>query len=229
MVAPLQVDGPPQSASGSQRFRVAVELTIDGDLRYLSHHDTLRLLTRALVRANWGIAYSHGFNPLPQVRLPLPRNVGIASTCELALVDLDTPAEPGELSDRLAAALPPGCTVQRIVAPAVREMPQPQGVTYELDVDAAVAEELAAHIAELLARESVCVQRDYGPGKPARTLDIRPYIAALELEAGTLRMTLQFSEQRTARPAEVLAELGLAAVDHQHRLRRTEIRWNIIL
>ena len=69
-------------------FRVALSYALNGELRYLSHRDELRMLTRALVRARWPLRYSRGFNPIPRLTLTLPRSVGTASECQLALVEL---------------------------------------------------------------------------------------------------------------------------------------------
>ncbi len=66
---------------GAGRLRAALEFALAGDLRFLAHHDELRLLTRALVRAGWPLAYSQGFNPRPRLVLPLPRGNWRSSSC----------------------------------------------------------------------------------------------------------------------------------------------------
>jgi radical SAM-linked protein len=227
MVAPAAPDSIAEVAP--TRFRVALEFAINGELRYLSHHDEIRMLVRAVVRAGWPLAYSRGFNPLPRVRLPLPRNVGIASECEWGLVDLQEAREPAELSERLAAVLPRDCTLQRVIAPAPRETPQPRRVVYVLRLDAETMDAMGERANQLMARDSLRIQRDYGPDKVARSIDIRPYIETLTLDGDELRIVLCFDAQRTARPGEVLTELGLAPADHQNRLRRAEIHWNMEL
>ncbi|NUQ48637.1 MAG: DUF2344 domain-containing protein, partial [Phycisphaerae bacterium] len=45
---PRPVGGPPRAA---ERHRAALLLAIEGDLRFLSHRDEMRLLERALIRA----------------------------------------------------------------------------------------------------------------------------------------------------------------------------------
>ncbi len=49
----------------------------------------------------------------------------------------------------------------------------------------------------------------------------------LALAGQGLRMQLAFNEQRTARPAEVLTALGLAAARYVHRLRRAAVHWDM--
>src|SRR5688572_3594919 len=99
--APNQGHSPP-----AVRWRAVIEYAIDGDVRFLSHRDELRMLTRALVRSGWPLAYSHGFNPQPKLSIPLPRRTGIAAVPQLAVVELDTDCPADELFARLSAALP---------------------------------------------------------------------------------------------------------------------------
>jgi radical SAM-linked protein len=234
--APAQPPTPTPAASesspapaASPRFRVAIEFAITGDLRFLAHHDELRLLTRALVRSGWPLAYSHGFNPRPRLTVPLPRNLGTAAMCQVALVELREPRRPDELRASLAAQLPAGCELLGVIAPAPAATPHPQGVTYELDLSAEHADGLVPRLQQLLTRESVPIQRDAGPEKPGVLIDIRPYIDQLELNGRRLRFVLRFAEQRTARPSEVITELGLPAADYNHRLRRVAVQWDMEL
>ncbi len=221
---------PPTSATpggdAATRYRVAVEFAIVGDLRFLSHHDELRLIARALTRARWPLAYTQGFNPRPRMTIPLPRNVGVAAECQLALVELREPRSSTELSESLAGQLPAGCHLRRVVAWTSGGKPHPLRVTYELDLSAGDAQRVRPRLAQLTARPVVTIRRDYGPRKPARPVDLRPYIEQLEMAGDCLRLRLRFVEQRTARPSEVITELGLAPAAHHHRLRRADVQWD---
>ena len=55
------------------RIRLALWFAIAGDLRYLSHRDTMRAWQRVFVRAQMPLRYSQGFNPHLRFSLPLPR------------------------------------------------------------------------------------------------------------------------------------------------------------
>ncbi|MBN1844663.1 MAG: DUF2344 domain-containing protein, partial [Sedimentisphaerales bacterium] len=48
---------------------VALWFDVEGDLRFLSHRDTLRCWQRALTRATVPLRYSQGFNPHPRLVL----------------------------------------------------------------------------------------------------------------------------------------------------------------
>lgn len=223
----------PAGASGTPaagpRFRVAIEYAVTGDLRFLAHHDELRLLTRAVVRAGWPLAYSQGFNPRPRLTVPLPRNLGTAATRQVAVLELREPRTPRALCDSLAPQMPGGCELLRILAPVSTTTPHPQGATYEIDLDAEHLDGLEPRLSALLARPALPVQRDAGPEKPGVRIDIRPYVDQLELNGRRLRLVLRFAEQRTARPAEVINELGLPATAYNHRLWRVDVQWDMEL
>lgn len=217
----------PPPAPPAPALRVAVELTLSGDLRYLSHHDELRMLTRALIRARWPVAYSGGFNPLPRLVVPLPRSVGIAAATQLVLVDLYESRPTDRLHAALAAVLPAGCTVRRVIGPVSRTVPQARQVTYELDLDPADAAVVRARLPDFPGDAPLPVVRDQRPGRRPQTVDIQPYIEHIELNGHTLVLRLRVAAQRSARPAEILTKLGLAADAHQHRVRRGEIQWDL--
>ncbi|GAF87148.1 unnamed protein product, partial [marine sediment metagenome] len=63
----------------AQRERWVFGYDVDGDLRFISHHDMLRLFARSLARAALPVRFSEGFNPHPRLSIPLPRPVGVAS------------------------------------------------------------------------------------------------------------------------------------------------------
>jgi radical SAM-linked protein len=216
-----------QSTAATARPSAAVFFSLGGDLRYLAHLDEVRMLARALHRADWPVAYSQGFNPLPRVKLPLPRRVAVASACELALVELSAARGARELYESLAATLPAGCGLERVILLARPVRPQPLRVRYEVDLTREHACQTASHIDALLAATAVTVEREYGPARPARAIDVRPWIETIALDDCTLSMLLAYVDQRSARPTEVLKALHLPAGAYNHCVRRAAVAWNI--
>jgi radical SAM-linked protein len=217
-------DSPP---AGAERFRVALTADVGGELRFLSHHDELRLLTRAIIRAGWPVAYSRGFNPQPQLRVPLPRSVGTAASGQLILVDLETPRSVQALADSLAAALPVDYRLQNVVAPVPRTTPHAQRVTVAVTLSLEDAERARQQLPELLGRATLCVERRTDQRGATTTIDIRPFIEDIQLDGRELRLHLRVQQQRSARPTEILTELGLAAEAYLHRLRRVDVQWDM--
>ena len=50
---------------------------------YISHLDLMDTIQRAFSRAEYGLKYSEGFNPRPQISIALPLSVGTGSVCEV--------------------------------------------------------------------------------------------------------------------------------------------------
>jgi len=211
------------------RTRVAIELAVDGDLRFLSHHDEMRLIRRALVRAGWPLAYSTGFNPKPRLIVPLPRNLGVAADHHLLLVDLNRLCPASDLFDSLRRQLPGGYRLQRVLVLPARAVPQAWRVVYELDLEPEAVPAVRERIERLRSASTLIVQRQHGPDRPPRPVDIRPYVEDLRVNGRRLRMVLACRGQRSARPFELTAVLGLPAEVYDHLLRRAETEWDIEL
>lgn len=218
---------PPTSMPESAALVVGVEYTMPGDLRFLSHQDELRMLVRGLTRAGWPLLYTRGFNPIPRLSIPLPRSTGIAADQQLAIVELRQSPEPAALHSSLAAALPHQMRLLRLLAPLARRAAPAASVEFAVSLRPDEGQALRARIVELLSQTSVVVTRDMGPDKPARQVDIRPYLQELKLGDGTLLMQLHIANQATARPAEVLQALGLPP--EIHSVTRTRVAWELVL
>jgi radical SAM-linked protein len=207
--------------------RALLRYDLVGELRFLAHHDELRMLQRALVRAGWPLAFSQGFNPRPRLTVPLPRNLGCAARGQLALVALWSPPPGDELFCRLAAELPRNCRLRAVVVPLATGTPHPCAAAYDLELEEDDLHGIGNRIRALLDSATAVVPRDCGPGKPDRPFDIRPYIDKLELRGATLWMELRFVQQRTTRPAEVITALGLSPDTYSTAVRRVTVRWDI--
>ncbi|MGE0480783.1 MAG: TIGR03936 family radical SAM-associated protein [Phycisphaerae bacterium] len=207
------------------RIAVAARYSVLGDLRFLAHHDELRMLSRALVRARWPLWFSRGFNPKPRLSLPVPRSVGMESTCQFAVLALREDAPCAELSERLAAVLPTGAPLHEVLNPAPAWLRTPRAAAYEVTLPPQAVDGLDGAIAELLARPELHVERTFGPKKPPRRIEIRRFVEELTLADGVLRMVLRYSQDSTARPAEILTALALGPLEHLV-VRRVALAWN---
>jgi radical SAM-linked protein len=220
---------PPESSMPEQPALVAeLHYAVRGDLRYLSHHDELRMLVRALTRAGWPLLYTRGFNPIPRLTLPLPRSTGIAADDQLALVDLlrDEPAEA--LAERARAALPADAPLLSVHTHLRRPAVRPRAVAFTVQLPSPEAETARAAAPAFLAAGEYFVDRDLGPGKPARRVEIRRFVRGLTFGPdGSLRMDLVLENQGSARPAEVLGGLGIVTQHMAAPTTRTSVDWAV--
>jgi radical SAM-linked protein len=201
----------PAGPADEDAVRYLLEFSRRGPARYISHLDTARALQRTLVRAGLELGLTHGMRPKPRLALGLPLPVGAAGSRELAVVDIAA-APAATTADGLLAGLraatPPGLTVEAFAVCAPHLRLRPRLAVYEWQVDVAPAV-LAAAAARFAAAESVPYARRSPKGK--RTLDLRHYVDAVEVEAvdgeACVRFAVRHRSDGAARPAEVLAQL----------------------
>jgi radical SAM-linked protein len=117
------------------RIRLAIRYAVDGDLRFISHHDTLRLFERALARAELPVRFSQGFNPRPRMSIVLPRPVGVASRDELLVVELTNEMNSEEALSRLSQHMPIGLMLLSADFLTADQRAAPVRTTYSLSLD----------------------------------------------------------------------------------------------
>ena len=207
------------------RYKVAIRFAIEGDLRFISHHDTMRLFERALARARLPVTFSGGFNPRPKLSLPLPRAVGVASRAELLVVRLSEPIEPGCVLDRLAEQMPAGVSLSACWPIGPETTVQPIQVTYAVDLPTGRVPAVTQAVASILAAETWIIHRRARSRKPGKTLDLRAYLVEASVEAGTLCWSVRVTNSGSVRPDEMLEAVGLTGSAWRHRVRRTGVDW----
>ncbi|MCK6455042.1 MAG: TIGR03936 family radical SAM-associated protein [Phycisphaerae bacterium] len=204
---------------------LSIRFAIEGDLRFISHRDTVRLFERALARAAIPVRMSTGFNPRPTMSLPLPRAVGVASRDERLIVELRETADPADVARRLEGQLPGGLRLLSVEAMSRDAARHPRAVTYEMTLEPREVESVQRHVAALLAQGSVCVQRRDPKSDRPRTIDVRPLIRDMAVVDDRLRWTQLVDPSGGVKPGEVLAVLGLPARDCLHRVERVRVEF----
>ena len=165
---------------------------------------------------------SEGFNPRPRISLPLALSVGVSGQREVADVGLREWVRPEDFRGRLGPELPEGIEVVSVRSTPANVSRQPRHLSYRVPLRPGhcLSE---AKLAELLERETVTVCRSRKDA--VKEVEIRRYIRALRLEADTLHILLDYSQEGTARPEEVMTALGcLADVDYSRsEIERTSV------
>jgi len=200
-------------ASTPTRWRLTFAKT--GPARFLSHLEVSSALTRALKRSELSLRYSEGFHPHPKISFAFATAVGMASLEEFADIQMENGfINEAEITAKINAALPEGLEIRRfsrLIAGEQAIAKLVRAFRYRVTLPSgAFPEGMEERIAAFLAKSSFIVERK-GKEKTTRT-DVRPYLEGISFdrETGVLEMTLQFSEGRTVRPAEILTHiLGL--------------------
>lgn len=77
-----------------------------GRLRYVSHLELVRTVSKAATRAGIPCWFTQGFNPVPKIVFGTPMSVGMESECELMELRLTERIDPADALERLNRATP---------------------------------------------------------------------------------------------------------------------------
>lgn len=215
---------PDETAPAPRAHAYLLHYAIRDDLRFLSHHDEITMLTRSLVRARLPLVYSQGFNPSARLSLLMPRNLGVASESQWAKIMLAEPDYEETALTAVQKAMPQSAPALAVQAAPAKSLAI-TGVTYEVPLRENDATTAATEIEKLLAEKTFVIDRNMGPKKPRRKTDIRGFIESLNIDEHSLQMVLSVDHQASARPEEILTALTLPATFYLHRVVRTELRW----
>lgn len=204
--------------------RLALRYAIHGDLRFISHQDTLRLFHRAFARADLPLRHSEGFNPHPKLSIILPRPVGVASDAEVVVAEFRDARTVEDVMTRLAKTLPDG---MRLDSAAAMHKGERMRLTW-VEYDVQVTDERRPHVVEMhdafMAADRYLIERA-SKKRGVKTLDLRGFIVSTDWGdeakgSGRLRWRQEVSIDGTARIGEVLEAFGLSARDDLHRVTR---------
>ena len=193
-------------------------------MRFISHHDLMKLFERVIRRAGIPIRMTEGFNPRPKISFPLSLAVGIEGLDEVVEMELNEWVQPSALLNQLRAQLPPcppysgreGIEITTIELVSPGESGQVEDVTCRIRLDnpplippfvKGGMGGIKAKIDELLQRKEVSVCREKDGRK--KYFNIRPSI--IDIAAGTdfFELRLRATAEGMARPDEVISVLGL--------------------
>jgi radical SAM-linked protein len=187
--------------------KVRIRFGKTGDLRFLSHHDLLRLWERMLRRADLPFRSSEGFHPMPKMALASALGLGIAGREEVAEIEFENDLPAEEIQRRLAQQAPHGLEIHSVRPVERGQTAQVRRACYFLPLLPAQFPDLPQRINDLTAREECWMERL----KPERRqVNIRPYLRGFTLTETGLFMDFAVTPQGTVRPEEVLRLLGLA-------------------
>jgi radical SAM-linked protein len=192
------------------RQRLRIRFRKEADLRLISHRDLARLWERVFRRAELPLARSEGFHPKAKLSFPSALGLGIAGLAEVLEAELAEDVSAEEVLRRLQRQAPEGLTVVSVQpAPPGQKKAQVVRMVYELPVPAERQAATQQALEAWLAQAEAWVERTDRPVK----VNLRSGVEQLELRGGQLIITLRASREASARPREVLEQLGLADLE----------------
>ena len=195
-------------------FSYRVRFTKTDKMRFLSHHDLMRLFERALRRTGLPLRMTEGYNPHPVIAFPTALGLGIESLDEILEFELTSWTAPRGIEKQLGEQLPEGVTIASAEAFDRKQRSYVNFVEYEADCPGQ-GEGVPDRIRAFLALKECPVER--ASDKGSKTVEIRQYVMALEAESDKIYLRIRITDQGTAKPEEVLRSVGLK-VDENVRL-----------
>jgi radical SAM-linked protein len=198
-------------------FSYRVRFTKTGRMRFLSHHDLMRLFERAFRRSGLPLRMTEGYNPHPVVAFPTALGLGIESMDEVLEFELSGWTAPKQVEKLLGAELPEGVAIASCEAFDRKDRSCVAFVEYEA-LCPGQGERLPGAVRAFLALKECPVERVSDKG--SKTVEIRQYVLALDSEGDRVFLRIRVTDQGTAKPEEVLRSIGVPP-GCRPRLRKT--------
>ncbi|HZJ57681.1 MAG TPA: TIGR03936 family radical SAM-associated protein [Clostridia bacterium] len=165
-------------------IRLIVRYTKGERVKYISHLDFVRLVQRAIRRADIPVAYSQGFNPHPKLSFASALAVGTTSQGEYLDIILEKDVDPELLCKRMNEKLPAGISFEEgrvadeklpslmsLIERAGYIITMPEGIPWENDIPSTID--------RFLMQQEILITRTTRRGR--RQIDIRPMIHEMDV------------------------------------------------
>lgn len=155
-----------------------------GDIRFISHLDLMRTMTRAIRRSQIPLWYTEGFNPHPYMTFVLPLSLGMESENDAMDIRVEGEVTNREVMAALSKAMPQGITVTCVTEPVL----DPKLISFaSFDIAFYTAENAAAleeRIRNMLSGTGLVVKKlgKKGRRKVYKDIDLLPHIKTYELK-----------------------------------------------
>lgn len=199
---------------------VQAEFEKRGILRYISHLDLQRAMTRLLLRSDLPLVFSEGFNPHPRLTFAQPLSIFQESICEIAVFRIDPPLPEEKVLAALRSAAPEGLLFKKVVL-SEKKPPECKAARYEILMDA----ELPLEALKKMTGGPMPVLKKSKTREPA-LVDIAPLLSEAEwkeTEAGYLLTCVLPCGGNTLNPAYVASFLEEKANARCRRILRTAL------
>lgn len=145
-----------------------------GSLKYISHLDLMRTMTRVIARVHLPIKYTCGFHPIPHLVFSAPLPVGAESPHEFLDVAVLRELDPAAVLPLLNASLPAGLAVDAVYF-AETKFQAIAAAEYAVSIHTPGASpEVASFCGDILSEKPIIVRKHTKSGD--KDVDISPAI-----------------------------------------------------
>ena len=210
-------------------MKLRIQITKEKAVKYISHLEYARTISRALRRAKLPVKYSEGFNPHIKMSLASALGVGIASLSEYAEIELEETLDANLAVQKLNQALPDGIKVLRADVidkkADAKLMAMLRGASYLVIVADGDREALKKVLGSYPDFGELAYKKKTPPGKPDRVVDMKYYVSEVSFEECPQGLKIMFDclieAKGTIKPQEFICaldekfslDIDIAAID----------------
>jgi radical SAM-linked protein len=212
-------------------LKLIVDFSIQGDLVYLSHQETMTLFQRALIRASVPLVFSSGFNPHPCLSIPFPRSVGTQSLRDrmCTVVQFSQVPSPEYLCALIQRQLPVECDILDVQYADRNSSFFPESVRYRFSLESRADERLREHLLgcqrQLDEKSSIEIRRYWAKKRRYKQFDMAPYLKKIAFSDDRIEVLCCISPLGTVRVGEIMQWLTIEPAQLREPVCRTEISW----
>lgn len=176
---------------------VRIMFTKTGSLKYISHLDLQRTLTRCLIRSHLPVWYTKGFNPHTKLVFSLPLSVGCESICEFVDIKIERRISHQQIKKLLSAQMTDEMIILDVYTPC-EKFSEIAYAEYECRITSkAITADTAKAVEEFLSTSPVTMLKRSKSGE--KEVDIIPFIkkVSCEIEDGALKLSMILSASST--------------------------------
>ncbi|NNG67420.1 TIGR03936 family radical SAM-associated protein [Caldanaerobacter subterraneus] len=157
--------------------RLRSKYTKGEEVKFISHLDLLRVIQRALRRANIKVAFSQGFNPHPRISFGPALMVGATTEGDYMDVDVEEDISPHEFKERMNEVLPSGIKIVEVFEVDVRDSlsSRIKGADYLVEVFLKKeVKGLEEAVKRFMAKDTIEIEKETKKGK--KLVDLKSYL-----------------------------------------------------
>ncbi|RKY54837.1 MAG: TIGR03960 family B12-binding radical SAM protein [Candidatus Neomarinimicrobiota bacterium] len=185
-------------------YTLRFEYEKNGMMRYISHHDFMRVIYRVCNILKWPLRFTSGYNRRPRIAAGYPIPMGFDAGNETMDIILNYNVK--DPKETLNAVLPEGIKIHS--ADIIKgKRPSIMGHTSELFyifhlMEKVDVEATRSQLSEILSKEKILCERKHKKG--LKIIDLKPFIKSWDINEKALSVCYKVIESQTGRPDEFL-------------------------
>ncbi|TES92399.1 MAG: TIGR03960 family B12-binding radical SAM protein [Candidatus Cloacimonadota bacterium] len=187
------------------KIRVRVRFSKRGDLIFISHLDTIRLITRAIRRTGINVAYTKGFRKRLRIAFGPPLPLSVSGTKEYFDLFFEQPFSD-DVKSMLNGVLPEGLEIIDVKSVFIKS-PSISKIVSLLHYRVGPIEIPEERIKEFLKKDCAIVKRKKEDVEIE--LDIKPFVHTLKRHNNDIDILIRFLPEGSVKLNEILSFFGI--------------------